>query len=411
MSDDPVAAILERIEGAADLYYRLILVVGPGGPGRPRRCRGWRRTGAPVVNLNPELSRRLLDRSARERALAVPRLLDEVIGRGRPLVLLDNTELLFEPFLQLDPLALLQGASRDRTLVAAWNGAAGDRHLTCAEPGHPEYRRYPRDGLAIVAVTAYLKPGQRMMTYRDLIRFEPIETVVQLRDADHESAAQRLVATYVVSDEMAEKLTAVLIPQLQFDQLADNKGFLVVGNYGTGKSHLMSVISAVAERGEMRSARSRSTTRSSTATTTRRSGRCSNAPTRPTSPATRFGSMSWSGARGARRGAARLPVLRGAQRALHRGPAARLLPVLHPAAHEPPPYRDGKQPDEVFFRLSEQDAFRHALRSHAAAVDQATRTSGPAKEAYEERARGFLQTLTTWLQERMAAEAGALSGA
>ena len=87
--------------------------------------------------------------------------------------------------------------------------------------------------------------------YRDLIQFEPIETVVQLRDADHESAAQRLVATYVVSDEMAEKLTAVLIPQIQFDQPADNKGFLVVGNYGTGKSHLMSVISAVAERAEL----------------------------------------------------------------------------------------------------------------------------------------------------------------
>ena len=92
------------------------------------------------------------------------------------------------------------------------------------------------------------------MTYRDVIRFEPIETVVQLRDADHESAARALVATYVVSDEMAEKLTAVLIPQLQFDRPADNKGFLVVGNYGTGKSHLMSVISAVAERGELRDA-------------------------------------------------------------------------------------------------------------------------------------------------------------
>ena len=89
------------------------------------------------------------------------------------------------------------------------------------------------------------------MTYRDLIQFEPIETVVQLRDADHESAAQRLASTYVVSSEMAEKLTAVLIPQLQFDRPADNKGFLVVGNYGTGKSHLMSVVSAVAERGEL----------------------------------------------------------------------------------------------------------------------------------------------------------------
>ena len=89
------------------------------------------------------------------------------------------------------------------------------------------------------------------MHYGDLIQFEPIETVVQLRDTDRESAAQQLVATYVVSDEMAEKLTAVLIPQIQFDQPADNRGLLVVGNYGTGKSHLMSVISAIAERAEL----------------------------------------------------------------------------------------------------------------------------------------------------------------
>jgi hypothetical protein len=89
------------------------------------------------------------------------------------------------------------------------------------------------------------------MKYGDLIQFEPIETVVQLRDADHETAAQQLVATYVVSDEMAEKLTTILVPQIQFDQPADNKGFLIIGNYGTGKSHLMSVISAIAERADL----------------------------------------------------------------------------------------------------------------------------------------------------------------
>lgn len=85
------------------------------------------------------------------------------------------------------------------------------------------------------------------MKYGDLIQFESIETVVQLRQADKESAARQFVKTYVISDEMADKLTAVVIPQLQIDHPADNKGLLVVGNYGTGKSHLMSVISALAE--------------------------------------------------------------------------------------------------------------------------------------------------------------------
>jgi len=85
------------------------------------------------------------------------------------------------------------------------------------------------------------------MKYGDLIHFDPIESVVQLRDADKSSAAQYLVDTYVISDEMAERLTQLVIPQLQFDQPADNRGILVVGNYGTGKSHLMSVISSIAQ--------------------------------------------------------------------------------------------------------------------------------------------------------------------
>ncbi len=152
MTDDPVAAILARIEGAPDLYHRLILVVGPGGSGKTAALRAVAQsTGAPVLNLSLELSRRLLDLTARQRALDTPRVLDDLIRRDRSPVLLDDTELLFEPALRLDPLALLQRASRDRTIVAAWNGALDDRYLTCAEPGHPEYRRYPRDGLAIVS--------------------------------------------------------------------------------------------------------------------------------------------------------------------------------------------------------------------------------------------------------------------
>ncbi len=84
------------------------------------------------------------------------------------------------------------------------------------------------------------------MKYGDLIQFDPIESVVQLRDADKSSAARTLVNTYVISEEMAERLTQLVIPQLQFDQPVDNKGLLVVGNYGTGKSHLMSMVSSLA---------------------------------------------------------------------------------------------------------------------------------------------------------------------
>ena len=89
------------------------------------------------------------------------------------------------------------------------------------------------------------------MKYGDLIQFEPIESVVQLRNAGDEAAARLLVETYVVSEEMTERLVGLAIPQLQFDVPADNKGLLIVGNYGTGKSHLMSVVSALAENASL----------------------------------------------------------------------------------------------------------------------------------------------------------------
>jgi len=89
------------------------------------------------------------------------------------------------------------------------------------------------------------------MKYGDLIRFDPIEDVIQLRNANKEGVAQKLVGAYVISDEMAERLVRLVIPQLQFDHPFDNKGLLVVGNYGTGKSHLLSVISSVAENASL----------------------------------------------------------------------------------------------------------------------------------------------------------------
>ena len=89
------------------------------------------------------------------------------------------------------------------------------------------------------------------MRYADLIHFEPIESVVQLREADAASEAGRLVSSFVISDRMVEQLVELVFAQLQFDKPTDNKGLLVVGNYGTGKSHLMATISAVAEHAEL----------------------------------------------------------------------------------------------------------------------------------------------------------------
>ena len=63
--------------------------------------------------------------------------------------------------------------------------------------------------------------AQPPMLRGDLIQFEPIETVVELRNADQAETAKHLVSTYVISEEMGEKITSIVIPDLQFDSPSD----------------------------------------------------------------------------------------------------------------------------------------------------------------------------------------------
>lgn len=106
------------------------------------------------------------------------------------------------------------------------------------------------------------------MKYSDLIKFEPIETVIQLREANSHDKARNLVETFVISDQMAEKLAELVFPNLQFAKPADSKGLFIVGNYGTGKSHLMSFISALAEHADLaESARNKNVVKAAKSTT------------------------------------------------------------------------------------------------------------------------------------------------
>ncbi len=83
------------------------------------------------------------------------------------------------------------------------------------------------------------------MKYSDLINFKPIESTIQLLETVDKKVAQDMVQTYVMSDTMAENIKATVIDQLQMEEVVDNKAVMIVGNYGTGKSHLMSAIAAI----------------------------------------------------------------------------------------------------------------------------------------------------------------------
>lgn len=152
--DEQVLGLLRVVSA---LYHRLILVVAPAGGGKSAALRSVaERIGAPLVNLNLELSRRLLELTERQRKLQASRLVGELVAHAAArqdangVVLLDNTEILFDVSLTIDPLRLVAEVSRNWTLVVTWRGRIDGNHLIYARPGHPEYRRYPVSDLMIV---------------------------------------------------------------------------------------------------------------------------------------------------------------------------------------------------------------------------------------------------------------------
>lgn len=89
------------------------------------------------------------------------------------------------------------------------------------------------------------------MKYRDLIQFEPVVDVIQLRQADEKKRAEKLVSTYVISDRMTDVILHRILPSLSISAEKPGDGLFIVGNYGTGKSHLMSIVTAIAEHKDL----------------------------------------------------------------------------------------------------------------------------------------------------------------
>lgn len=92
------------------------------------------------------------------------------------------------------------------------------------------------------------------MKYKDIINFTPIEGVLSM-DTVLSSAEERrkAVEDYVFSSNILEDLTEDVIPNLDTEErkegryTVDKKGVAVTGSYGTGKTHLLSFLTTIAE--------------------------------------------------------------------------------------------------------------------------------------------------------------------
>lgn len=144
----------QAIEQATGQYYRLVVLVGTPGSGKTVVLQSVaQKFGYPQVNVNLELSKRMLELTRTQRSRQVERLLKEVIASAPgDAVLLDNLEILFDTALEVEPLRLLQVSSRNRTIVASWNGSFRDGTLTYAEPRHPEFIQFKQTDAVVIPV-------------------------------------------------------------------------------------------------------------------------------------------------------------------------------------------------------------------------------------------------------------------
>lgn len=84
------------------------------------------------------------------------------------------------------------------------------------------------------------------MKYCDILKFEPITDVIQFDLLDGEDYQKEVIRTFVYPDYFVETIIPEIVKQL-IPNGRNQKGIQVIGNYGTGKSHLMSLISLIAQ--------------------------------------------------------------------------------------------------------------------------------------------------------------------
>lgn len=150
--------IKRSIQAAEWQYYRLVLLVGEDTLSKNAALKeAAKEFSSPIINVNLKLSQKLMELTPRQRCLLLPGILNALAeqalsptGQAAPLVLLDNIDILFDINLGNDPLRLLQTLSRNRTVLAWWNGTIRSGRLIYAENGHQEYRSYHKPDALIV---------------------------------------------------------------------------------------------------------------------------------------------------------------------------------------------------------------------------------------------------------------------
>ncbi len=155
MAELTLNEILDTVGSVQSAYHKLVILAGSPGSGKTRLLKQLaEQLNLPVINLSLKMSEKLLSLTKRQRQLKAGEIAIDVIDEqdGRS-VCLDNTELLFESTLRLNPLVFLQDISRNRLVVSSWNGTYDGKHLSFGYHGHPDFFQQAPSGYPVFSVS------------------------------------------------------------------------------------------------------------------------------------------------------------------------------------------------------------------------------------------------------------------
>lgn len=105
------------------------------------------------LDLGRDLSLDMLDTRPARRGVFVDRWVrKQILALPAKQIVCTNIDLLFEPGLQLDPLALFLKHSRAKSLVVLWPGAYAGGILSYAVPAHGHYRTWRQPEAAVFSL-------------------------------------------------------------------------------------------------------------------------------------------------------------------------------------------------------------------------------------------------------------------
>lgn len=141
-----VRSVADGLLMAANSDARLVLLVGRS-PQVLRQAAeaAAEELGWPAIDLNRDLTQRLLPFTALERRDEAWDALEDVVGEQHDGVVLCGTDILFEPSLGYRPYEALRRLARRGPIVATWFGTVDVGDAVRAHQGHPEYVRIRLD--------------------------------------------------------------------------------------------------------------------------------------------------------------------------------------------------------------------------------------------------------------------------